>query len=219
MNLQEYILTEIKEFSLESKVKSAQKLFKGLPLTHILVVQNNELLGCISENDLHTIEDNTTTIADCIDFIDFFHATNTVTILDLIKLFAENDCNIMPVVDKERRYLGYFDLSDILDIFTTSPFLYGDGAVLILEKQKKDFATSEVCQIVESNNAKVLGIYTSNETSDVIQTTLRIDTEDINEIIQTFRRYNYNIISEHHDDFYLQDLKDRSDYLQKYLNM
>ena len=43
--------------------------------------------------------------------------------------------------------------------------------------------------------------------------------EDINEIIQTFRRYNYTVISEHKDDFYLQDLKERSDYLQKYLNM
>ena len=27
------------------------------------------------------------------------------------------------------------------------------------------------------------------------------------------------VISEHKDDFYLQDLKDRSDYLQKYLDM
>lgn len=219
MNLQEYILTEIREFSLEDSVKRAQKLFKGLPLTHIPVVKDQQLLGCISENDLHTIEDANTTIADCVDFIDFYFSRDNVTLLDLIKLFADHDCNIMPVIDKNRRYLGYFDLSDILDLFANSPFLYGDGVVLILEKQKKDFATSEVCQIVESNNAKVLGLYISNETSDVVQVTLRFDSEDINEIIQTFRRYNYDIISEHHDDFYLQDLKDRSDYLQKYLNM
>ena len=43
--------------------------------------------------------------------------------------------------------------------------------------------------------------------------------KDINEIIQTFRRYNYSVLSLHEDDFYLQDLKDRSDYLQKYLDM
>jgi hypothetical protein len=52
-----------------------------------------------------------------------------------------------------------------------------------------------------------------------MQATIKINSEDINEIIQTFRRYNYNVISEHKDDFYLQDLKDRSDYLQKYLDM
>ena len=30
---------------------------------------------------------------------------------------------------------------------------------------------------------------------------------------------NFDVVSEHKDDFYLQDLKDRSDYLQKYLDM
>ena len=78
---------------------------------------------------------------------------------------------------------------------------------------------SEVSQIVESNNATILALYISNQTSDAIQVTLKINSEDINEVIQTFRRYNYNLISEHKDDFYLQDLKDRSDYLQKYLDM
>ena len=89
----------------------------------------------------------------------------------------------------------------------------------MFEKNKKDFSVSEVSQIVESNNATILALYISNQTSDAIQATLKINSEDINEVIQTFRRYNYNLISEHKDDFYLQDLKDRSDYLQKYLDM
>ena len=41
----------------------------------------------------------------------------------------------------------------------------------------------------------------------------------INEIIQTFRRYNYEIISEHQEDAYIENLKERSDYLDKYLNI
>ena len=84
---------------------------------------------------------------------------------------------------------------------------------------KKEYSASEVSQIVESNNGKLLGLYVSQESSDLTQVTVKISSEDINEIIQTFRRYNYNIISQHEDDFYLQDLKDRSDYLQKYLDM
>jgi serine phosphatase RsbU (regulator of sigma subunit) len=41
----------------------------------------------------------------------------------------------------------------------------------------------------------------------------------LNEIIQTFRRYNYEIISDHQEDSYLLNLKERSDYLDKYLNI
>jgi hypothetical protein len=41
----------------------------------------------------------------------------------------------------------------------------------------------------------------------------------MNDIIQTFRRYNYEILSEHHEDLYINNLKERSDYLDKYLNI
>ena len=41
----------------------------------------------------------------------------------------------------------------------------------------------------------------------------------MNEIIQTFRRYNFEIISEHQEDLYINNLKERSDYLNKYLSI
>ena len=41
----------------------------------------------------------------------------------------------------------------------------------------------------------------------------------LSDIIQTFRQYNYEIVSEHQEDIYLNQLKDRSDYLDKYLNI
>ena len=40
----------------------------------------------------------------------------------------------------------------------------------------------------------------------------------MNEIIQSFRRYNYEIISEHQEDNYLNTLKERSEYLDIYLD-
>lgn len=219
MNLQEYILNEIHELSIASSLKAAQELFRGFPITHIPIVENGHFLGCLSENDVQTIEDDSVAISEYSHLIDYFFANEKTTVLELITLFADNDCNMMPVLNKDREYVGYFELSDILDVFANSPFLHGDGVEIIIEKPKKEFAASEVTQIVESNNGKVLGLYVSTETSDMTQATVKVSSEDINEIIQTFRRYDYNIISQYEDDFYLQDLKDRSDYLQKYLDM
>jgi hypothetical protein len=54
---------------------------------------------------------------------------------------------------------------------------------------------------------------------NTVEVTIKISTGAINEIIQTFRRYNYEITSEHHEDDYINNLKERSDYLDKYLNM
>ena len=219
MNLQEYILNEIREISLNTSVKSAKKVFESFPITHIPVVENGHLLGCISESDVQTIEDNSVAISEHSHLIDFFFADEHVTMLELITLFADYDCNMMPVLSKKKEYLGYYELSDILDIFSNSPFLHSNGVEIVAEKSEKEYSSSEVVQIVESNNGKVMGLYISNQTSDVTQVTIKVSSEDVNEIIQTFRRYNYNIISQYEDDFYLQDLKDRSEYLQKYLDM
>ena len=219
MNMKEYILNEIHVLTLRSSVKNAQKLCKNFPITHIPIVDNGHLIGCIAESDFQTIEEKDSPISEYTDLIDFFFATDNVTILDLIKLFADNDSNIMPVLSEDKKYLGYFELNDILDLFTSSPFLYNNGVVIVVEKLTKDFSSSEISQIIESNGGKILGFYISSETSDNTQVTIKVSSDDINEIIQTFRRYNYNIVSQFEDDFYLQDLKNRSDYLQKYLDM
>ena len=64
MNLQEYILNEIHELSTSSSLKAAQELFSGFPITHIPIVENGHLLGCISESDAQTIEDNSAAISE-----------------------------------------------------------------------------------------------------------------------------------------------------------
>lgn len=219
MNMNEYIVKEIKELSLESTIKSAEKICNEIPITHIPVVEKNILIGCFLESDIRTIENKEEAIDDHRGALTFFYANEEDTVLDLIKIFSDNDTNILPVINEHKEYLGYYELNDVLDVFNSSPFLYQDGITITVEKLKKDLSISEIAQIVESNNAKLLGIYTSAEQTDTLQVTLKVSSEDINTIIQTFRRYNYAIISEHRDDSYLKDLKNRSDYLQKYLDM
>jgi hypothetical protein len=78
---------------------------------------------------------------------------------------------------------------------------------------------SQIAQIVESNNGKILGLFVSEASNDKVQVTVKTTLVGLNEIIQTFRRYNYEIISEHNEDDYLNNLKERSEYLDKYLNI
>lgn len=219
MNMKEYILNQIEVLTLNSSIKKAQKICERFSVTHIPIVENGKFMGCISESDSLTIEDHTSSISKYSYIFNFFYANENGSILELMKLFANNESNIMPILDKEKNYIGYYELNDILDLFCSSPFMRHDGVIMIIEKAKNDFSVSEICQIVESNESKILGLHISSETLDTIGATVKINSEDINEVIQTFRRYKYTIISEHEDDIYLQDLIERADYLQKYLNI
>ena len=98
-------------------------------------------------------------------------------------------------------------------------FSKANGSILIIEKNATDFTFSQISQIVESNHAQILGAFISQTTEQITQITLKITEVNLNEIIQTFRRYNYTVLSEHHEDSYLNSLKERSDYLDTYLKI
>ncbi|WP_299012613.1 CBS domain-containing protein [uncultured Polaribacter sp.] len=219
MNITDYILNEIKPLSLKIKVNEAKELFHNFPITHFPVIENSKLLGSFAEGDIHTIENKLEELVAHAHLLNSFFADEKATILELLKIFADNDTNIIPVLNEEKEYVGYYDLCDVLDVFSTSPFMIENSETLIIENNEKDYSISQIAQIIESNDAKVLGLYISERKNEIVQITTKIVTADINEIMHTFRRYDYKIISTHENDIYLEDLKNRSDYLQKYLEM
>ena len=219
MNINEYILKEIKALKLKNTVKSAQKLFKNYPITHFPVIENGKLLGSFAEDDLQTIENKEDELVSYTHLLNSFFADEKATVLELLKIFADNDTTVIPVLNENKNYIGYYDLRDVLDVFSTSPFMVEESEILIVEKLEDDYSMSEVSQIVESNDGKLLGLYISERKNGFVQVTLKIVSEEINEIMHTFRRYDYKVISTHENDIYLEDLKSRSEYLQKYLEM
>jgi hypothetical protein len=106
-----------------------------------------------------------------------------------------------------------------MKFFHETPFLKEPGGIIVVKKGVLDYSMSQITQIIESNNGKLLGLFISEADVESVEVTLKITLGAMNEIIQTFRRYNYEIISEHQEDNYINNLKERSDYLDKYLNI
>lgn len=214
-----FILKEFKPFSLSTKVAQVKLFFKENTFSHFPIVENKTLIGLISEIDIEGIDDNEKQLDDLNYLFNLFFAEETENLLELIRVFAANEANLIPVVKENNNYIGYLDLTDILHVYNETPFLKSEGIVVLLEKEIQDFSFSQVCQIVESNNGKILGLFITETTGAIVKITIKFNSQDVNEIIQTFRRYNYNVLSKHKEDFYLEDLKERSEYLQKYLNI
>lgn len=214
-----YILNEYKPFTLSTKVSEAKSFFTETIFCHFPIIKDNHLIGLISENDIQGIDDNGKTLEDFQYLFNIFFIEEKNNLLEIIKVFASNETNIIPVLDNKKEYSGYYDLIEILHVFNSTPYLNNEGIVIILEKEIRDYSFSEISQIVESNNGKILGVYISESNTNTVKISLKFSSQDVNEIIQSFRRYNYKVLSNHKEDFYLEDLKDRSEYLRKYLNI
>ncbi|MBW1294622.1 CBS domain-containing protein [Aquimarina litoralis] len=213
-----YIINEIEPLTTSAKVGEAQLLFNELTYTHFPVLNGKTYIGCIAEADVRCFETEKN-LESYLYAMEGFFVRDDANWLDILESFAQNHSNIMPVLDDSNNYQGYFELRDIMNLFNETPFLSEPGNILIVEKGVLDYSFSEVSQIVESNNAKLLGLFISNMENDVAQITLKVNDSDINNIVQTFRRYSYNIVSKHHEDSFLNNLKERSQYLEKYLNI
>lgn len=219
MDISQFIINDIEPLLNNSDVREAQLLFNQLTYSHVPVMdENNTYLGCLSETDAHCFESDKE-LKDYGYAIEGFFVRNTTNWLDVLESFAQNSTNIMPVLDEQNRYLGYYEVNDILNLFSETPFFNEAGGVLVVEKGFNDYSFSEVSQIVESNNGKLLGAFISKVENDMAQITLKIGNVGLNEIMQTFRRYSYNIVSGHEEDTFIKELKERSAYLNKYLEM
>ena len=95
------------------------------------------------------------------------------------------------------------------------------GGIIVLELVERDYSLSQIAQIVESNNVRVLSMYiTSPPESTRLEVTLKVNTSDLVSVIRTFERYNYDVktwvtSNDSMDQFY----SERFDLLMKYLNI
>lgn len=218
MQIQESILTTVPVFKVTDSMKEAIQFFEQTTYSHVAVVDKGVYIGMLEKNDLESYSPDKIIEVDRYQLATFL-VRPEATWLDALATFSKNEANLVPVVDNAGKVMGYYDLIDIVNLFIDTPFFTDPGGILVLAKGIKDYSFSEIAQIVESNNLKLIGAFITDSRSDVIQVTIKISATNLNEVIQTFRRYNYTILYGNDDDQLLENLKQRSDYLDKYLNV
>lgn len=218
IEISEYINNDFKAIDSQADVESVQDFFADTTFTHFPVTESGVYIGSVSAEDVETFEADKT-VADYRYALEGFFARPDSMWLDLLEIFAKHRSNVLPVLDQKNAYTGYLEIQDVIKVFNDTPFLKEEGGIIVVEKAISEYSMGQIVQIVESNNAKILGMLVSKLTADKVQVTIKATQGGLNEIIQTFRRYNYNLVSEHQEDSYLSALKDRSDYLDKYLNI
>ena len=218
MSIEGHIINDIESCNLDHKIGDLQHIFNELTYSHLPVEHEGVFLGSISENDVRCFEAQKT-LRDYQYALENFFVRSDSNWIDTLETFAQNHANIVPVLDEKNLYVGYLELNDILSIFNETPFLNEAGGIIVVEKGHRDYSFSEIGQIVESNNAVILGMFISSKEENRTQITIKVSSPGFNDMLQAFRRYGYTVISEHKEDAFNKNLEERSQYLDKYLNI
>jgi CBS domain-containing protein len=192
-----------------------------LRVSHLPVVNDTELLGIVSDKALLALQDPGLEVGDRAVPLAQASVEEGEHVFEVFKAFASNDLTLLPVVNARRQYTGSITLPELVRHFSAISAIRDPGSVMVLEIASKDYSISEIARIVESNDAKILGLYISAyPDSTRLEVTLKVNVQDIGNLMQSFNRYNYEIKATwSQQDAYSDGLQDRFDALMNYLSI
>lgn len=190
-------------------------------ISHLPIVNNVDFLGLISDKDIY--DNNLAEEPIGNHNLSLFSPYVTVEqhIYEVMELASQLQLSVVPVLDHDNKYMGVITLTDLLHYFADVSALKQPGGIIVLEMNANDYSLSEIAQIVESNDAKILSVYiTSPANSTKLEVTIKINRKELTSIMQTFFRYNYIIKASFMDENDLNSLfENRYDSFMKYLNI
>jgi acetoin utilization protein AcuB len=189
-------------------------------VSHLPIVNKQEYLGLISDTDILDLNITDEELGKYkLSLIRPFVFENQ-HIYEVIKLISNMKLSVLPVLDVNQNYVGLIPVTALLQQFSTLAATSEPGGIIVLEMNVLDYTLSQIAQIVESNDGKILSCYVNSlADSTKIEVTLKINKEDISGILQTFYRYNYTVKASYHQSEFSDDMKNRFDSFMNYINI
>jgi acetoin utilization protein AcuB len=211
---------EVLSLSLSDTGLTALHLFDEFKVSHLPIVNSNDYIGLVSEDEIYSANSFEETLENHnlkFQKISVFYSQHAYVV---IRLFAEYKLSLLPVVDDNNLFLGCITLPALVENLSTITAVDNPGGIIVLELNINDFSLTEIAQIIESNDARLLSLYMKSQPDSIrSELTLKVNRMDIQPIIQTFLRYNYTIKASFFESDYTDSLRERYNMLMTYLNI
>ncbi|HBF87799.1 MAG TPA: hypothetical protein DDX39_04075 [Bacteroidales bacterium] len=190
-------------------------------ISHLPIVNNKDFLGLVSDTDIYDQNISEEPVGN--HKLSLFNPSvfENQHIYEVIEIFSRLKLTTLPVLDKNKKYLGLISLTDLLHNFSNISALKNPGSIIVLELNEHDYYLSQITQIIEGNDAKVLSLYiTSKPNSTKMEVTIKVNTTDLSRITQTFERYDYTIKETFQENNTVNEiLQSRFDSFMNYMNI
>jgi len=210
------IVPALKTSDTGQKALSWMEIFR---VSHLPIVNNKEFLGLISDTDIYDLNMAEEPIGNHNLSLFSPYVNANQHIYEVVELVSRLNLSVVPVLDG-KIFIGMITSHDLVKYFSELLAVNNPGAVIVLELHQNDYSLSQIAQIVESNESRVLSVYIRpHDDSMKMEVIIKINTTDISSIVQTFERYDYSIKASFMDSDVLDSLYDnRFESFMRYLN-
>lgn len=201
--------TDTIEFALETLV--AYKI-AALP-----VVDEDKIVGFI---EAHTIADefDELPITDFIVQQPAWIVNENYYFEEAINRFGEFGASSLAIVDNDQHFTGIITPYRVLNFLSSSYSGKAEGCIICLEMASKNYSLHEISRIIESNDAKILGVSIfSLPDNQNIRVNIKLNTAYSERIVATLQRFGYDIIASFYNKQNELDFENRYQSLLKYM--
>ena len=203
-----------------SKVLTLMEIFR---VSHLPVVVGKEYFGVVSDKDIYDAENINEKIEKYISPILLQpHVHVNQHIFEVVSVALGCGVSLVPVLELDHSYLGSITRMDLafklMELFSSNE----PGGIIVLELTEINYSLSQISQIIEGNDARILSLYIHrpSPSSKELDITIKVNVVDLSGIIQTFTRYDYMIKATYMDQSQIKNLyDDRYDQFMRYINV
>lgn len=211
--------THLPSLKPHDKVFLALQLMNDYDLQHLPIVIENKFEGLINKDELLDA-DSESHIQEL--GLKFFKGAVKVNehYLVAVKLAADHQLSIVPVIDDEGLLQGCITLNDLIHATSKYLQLSEPGGLIVLRMERKDYSFGEINRLVETNDVQItqLNSFYESETG-MLLVTLKLNKFEISDVVATFQRFDYEVKYYFGDEHFENELKENFDNLMSYLKV
>ena len=123
-------------------------------------------------------------------------------------------------MNEKNEWEGIIDTQKLLDAVVLMIGANETGSFLVIEMLRTEYAPGVINRLVESNDAMIMQMNTVyDQQNGMMQVLLKLNKEEISDIVATFQRHEYNVLYYYGEETYDNALQNNLDHLLNYLNI
>ncbi len=217
----ELINNNIPQLHLQDTVAKALQLVNDYRVSHLAVVEDNTLLGIISEEDLLDEDDDKMPLENLHNSFVLASVLDNVHFLSAVNISLQHDSTVVPVVHHQTKdYLGVITTTNLLTSLGNFAGANEMGGIIVLRMERPKFAISEISRLVESNDCHILHLNTTvSEATGMLTVTVHLNKREISSVVSTFERYDYEVLYYQGDEKFENELDSNYRNFMNYLDI
>lgn len=148
------------------------------------------------------------------------HVKSNDYFLQAARIRSKFNIDIVPVLNEKNEWEGVIATDQLTDQLSLLVGAVSNGAFIVLEIPRHDYAPGEINRLVESNDCMIMQLNTISDTmTGNLQIIIRVNKEEISDLIATFQRHEYTVLYYYGEETFDNTLQNNLDHLLNYLNI